>query len=143
MKTSLLSLALLLPAAGFAQSFSIDWHKVAGGGGTITGGTFAVSGTIGQPDASGTMSGGNFSVTGGFWSLINVVQTPGAPTLYISHAGTTVTVFWQNTGTWTLQQNGNLTVPAGWNNSGGITTAGGTNFLVIPHPAGNQFFRLK
>ncbi|HXR05029.1 MAG TPA: hypothetical protein VN836_10025, partial [Verrucomicrobiae bacterium] len=36
-----------------AQQYSIDWHKVAGGGGTSSGGTFAVSGTIGQPDAGG------------------------------------------------------------------------------------------
>lgn len=27
------------------------------------------------------------SVTGGFWSLINVVKTPGAATLYISYRG--------------------------------------------------------
>ena len=59
------------------QSYSVDWYKVAGGGGTSTGGVYAVSGTIGQHDASGAMNGGNYSVTGGFWSLINVVQTPG------------------------------------------------------------------
>ena len=31
-----------------AQSYSIDWYKIAGGGGTSTGGTYQVSGTIGQ-----------------------------------------------------------------------------------------------
>ena len=41
------------------QSYSVDWYKVAGGGGTSTGGTYTVNGTIGQPDASGAMSGGN------------------------------------------------------------------------------------
>ena len=35
-----------------AQSYSIDWWKVAGGGGTSTGGAYQISGTIGQPDAS-------------------------------------------------------------------------------------------
>ena len=69
---------------GSAQSYSIDWYKVAGGGGTSTGGTYSVSGTIGQHDAGGPMTGGNYSLTGGFWALISVVQTPGAPTLYIS-----------------------------------------------------------
>ena len=77
-----------------AQSYTVDWYKVAGGGGTSTGGSYTVSGTIGQHDASGAMSGGNYSVTGGFWALINVVQTPGAPTLYISHSGNVVTVYW-------------------------------------------------
>ncbi|HEV2694814.1 MAG TPA: hypothetical protein VG347_18110 [Verrucomicrobiae bacterium] len=126
-----------------AQSHSIDWYKVAGGGGTSTNGLYSLSGTIGQPDAGGAMSGGNFSVTGGFWALINVVQTPGAPPLYISHSGNVVTVYWQNLGSWTLQQNGSLTVPPGWNNSSGVNLIGGTNYLAITNPAGTQFFRLK
>ena len=48
------------------QSYTIAWYEIAGGGGTSTGGTYQVSGTIGQPDASGAMSGGNYSVTGGY-----------------------------------------------------------------------------
>src|ERR1051326_8545441 len=52
----------LVLSSAHAQ-FSIDWYKVAGGGGTSTGGVYAVSGTIGQPDAGPTMSGGNFSLT--------------------------------------------------------------------------------
>src|SRR5579871_6467956 len=126
-KFALVAVCLLalggLASVANAQNYSIDWYKVAGGGGTSTNGTYSLSGTIGQPDASGAMSGGNYSVTGGFWALIQVVQTPGAPTLYITRAGTTVTVFWQNVPGWTLQQNGNLIAPAGWNNSSGITTA--------------------
>ena len=58
------------------QSYSIDWYKVAGGGGTSTGGVYSVSGTVGQPDSGGPMTGGNYSVTGGFWSLISVVAHP-------------------------------------------------------------------
>ena len=78
-----LRLGLLVPALAFAQSYSVDWYNIAGGGGTSTNGTYQVSGTSGQHDASGMMTGGNYSLTGGFWALINVVQTPGAPTLYI------------------------------------------------------------
>jgi hypothetical protein len=70
----------MLPAAN-AQSYSIDWYKVSGGG-TSTGSVYAVSGTIGQHDAGGPMSGGNYSLTGGFWALY-AVQTPGAPVLSI------------------------------------------------------------
>jgi hypothetical protein len=36
----------------------VDWHKIAGGGGTSTNSQYAESGTIGQPDASGAMSSG-------------------------------------------------------------------------------------
>jgi hypothetical protein len=61
------------------QSYTIDWYKIAGGGGTSTGSVYSISGTIGQPDASGAMTGGSYSLTGGFWALISLVQTPGAP----------------------------------------------------------------
>jgi hypothetical protein len=149
MKLKLATLALMLsifglpPATSSAQSYSIDWYKIAGGGGTSTGGTYAVSGTIGQPDASGAMSGGNYSVTGGFWSLIQVVQTPGAPTLYISHAGNVVTLYWQDVTGWNLHQSGNLTTPiASWSASGSPTLTGGTNYLSLTNVTGNQFFKL-
>ena len=140
-----LAFCFLLSAFSFqalAQTYSIDWYIIAGGGGTSTGGVYAVSGTIGQPDASGAMTGGNYSLTGGFWSLIAVVQTGGAPTLYISHSGNTVTVYWQDVSGWNLQQNGNLTSSAGWSASGGVTPLNGTNYLTITPPTGNLFFRL-
>lgn len=126
-----------------AQGYAINWYKVAGGGGTSSGGSYSVSGTIGQADASSAMTGGNYSLTGGFWSFIAVVQTAGAPTLYISHSGTTVTVYWQNVSNWTLQQNGNLTVPTGWNNNSSYSQSNGTNILTLTNPSGNQFYRLK
>jgi hypothetical protein len=144
----LAAVALLLSITGLqstasAQSYSIDWYKIAGGGGTSTGGTYQVSGTIGQPDASGAMTGGNYSLTGGFWALISVVQTSGAPTLYISHSGNTVTVYWQNVSGWTLQQNNNLTTPAGWSGNSSWTTTNGTNYLNVVNPTGNLFYRLE
>src|SRR6266705_3605561 len=77
-----------------AQSYSIDWFTIDGGGGTSTGGVYQVSGTIGQPDAGPAMSGGNFSLTGGFWSLISVAQTPGAPSPTIIQSGPSVIVSW-------------------------------------------------
>jgi hypothetical protein len=116
--------------------------KISGGGGTSTGATYQVSGTIGRLDASGPMTGGSYSLTGGFWSL-HAVQTPGVPTLYISHSGDTVTLFWQDVSGWSLQQNNNLALPANWSASGGVTTSNGTNYLNISSPAGNLFFRLQ
>ena len=143
MKSYFLPLALLIPAISLAQQYSIDWYKISGGGGTSTGSIYSVSGTIGQPDASGALSGGNYSVTGGFWSLISVVQTPGAPTLYISYSGNTVMVYWQNVSGWSLQQNANLALANGWGASGGVTTSNGTNYLNVLNPPGNLFYRLS
>jgi hypothetical protein len=143
----LLYFCLLFSAFSFrawGQSYSIDWYKIAGGGGASTGGTYQVTGTIGQPDAGGAMTGGTYSLTGGFWSLISVVQTAGLPNLAITHAGNSVIVSWPNTGTCTLQQNSNLAATAGWAASGyTITTANGTNSITITPPAGNLFFRLS
>lgn len=125
-----------------AQQYSIDWFKISGGGGTSTNGQYAVSGTIGQHDAGGPMTGGNYSLTGGFWALLSVVQTPGAPTLYVSHSGNTVTVSWQNVSGWTLEQNNNLTASTAWSTNTAWTTSSGTNYLNLTPPTGNLFFRL-
>jgi hypothetical protein len=138
-------LCLLVSAFGLstlAQSYSINWYKIAGGGGTSTNSQYSLSGTIGQPDASSTMTSGNYSLTGGFWAFYSVVQTPGAPGLYISVSGHTVTVFWQNISGWVLQKNSSLTAPLGWSNSSGVTTSNGTNYLNISSPTGSLFFRL-
>jgi hypothetical protein len=136
----------LLPAFALAQSYTVDWYKVAGGGGTSTGGVYSVSGTIGQPDASAAMSGGQYSVTGGFWSLINVVQMPGMPNLIIVPNGpNSVKVLWPDpaTNTYTLQQSANLTLGNSWTTSGySISSANGTNSVTITPPTGNLFFRL-
>jgi len=127
-----------------AQSYSINWYKVAGGGGmNSSGGSYAVSGTIGQHDAGGPMTGGGYSLTGGFWALVSVLQTPGAPTLYISRSGSTVTVFWQDISGWTLHQNSSLADPSGWTLNTSWTTSSGTNYLNLASPSGNLFFRLS
>src|ERR1039458_5110991 len=85
MKTLILLFGCMIPSLGLAQSYSIDWYKIAGGGGTSSNGQYTVSGTIGQHDASGVMTGGAYSLTGGFWALY-AVQTPGAPLLTITYA---------------------------------------------------------
>ena len=65
---------------------TIDPHVIAGGGGTSTGGSINVAGTIGEVSASPSMSGGSITVTGGFWPSAAAVSaatptptpTPGA-----------------------------------------------------------------
>src|SRR5713226_7542168 len=85
--------SLMSPMQLQAQNYSIDWFTIDGGGGSSTGGVYAVSGTIGQPDA-GVMSGGPYVLSGGFWSIINLIQTPGAPFLSAIHPNAAVTVSW-------------------------------------------------
>ena len=84
MKFLLLFSGLVMATAARAQSFSIDWFTIdGGGGGTSTGGVYSVTGTIGQPDAGVPMTSGQYSVTGGFWALPTAVQVSGASTLTI------------------------------------------------------------
>jgi hypothetical protein len=125
-------------AAG--QNYSIGWYEIASGGGASTGGSYQVSGTIGQPDAGTAMTGGNYSLTGGFWSLISVL----GPLLTISHSGNSVIVSWPATAGYILQQNSNLSAAAGWANSvyPVTTSASGTNSITVTPPSGNLFFRL-
>src|SRR5512140_2203109 len=71
MKLALGSLLLVTAAcAANAQSYSIDWHTIDGGGGTSTGGVNSVNGTVGQPDA-GAMSGGTYTLSTAliWWTL--------------------------------------------------------------------------
>lgn len=129
-----------------AQTFSIDWHEIAGGGGTGTGGVYQISGTIGEHDATAALSGGQYSLTGGFWAPISVVQMPGAPKLLMVSAGPgTLKIVWADsaTNTYILQQSATPGLDA-WTTSGfAITNGFGTNFCTITTPAGNLFFRLK
>ena len=133
--------AFCFPARG---QYSLDWSTIDGGGGTSTGGVYAVSGTIGQPDAS-TMSGGPFTLVGGFWSIVAAVQTPGAPTLRIYHTNGVVTVAWEKTAEgWVLERTNilpHITVP--WPPVPGPYFSNSADFFVTTNaPMGNAFFRL-
>ena len=122
------------------QSYTIDWYKIAGGGGTSTGSVYSISGTIGQPDASGAMTGGSYSLTGGFWALISLVQTPGAPLLTITYSGNQAIVSWDPSATgWTFQTNNNLSTGTWGNYLGAVFN----NRVTNAPSTGNLFFRLK
>ena len=63
----LLSAVLGLAAAQAGAQFALDWYTVDGGGCSLSaGGSFALGGTVGQPDA-GVAEGGGFTLRGGFW----------------------------------------------------------------------------
>jgi len=60
--------------------YVITKSTVDGGGSTsLTGGSYALGGTVGQPDA-GALSGGTYSLTGGFWSGASASAPPSPQT---------------------------------------------------------------
>ena len=128
-----------LAISAFAQTYSIDWSTIDGGGGTSTGGVYSVSGTIGQPDAGGPMTNGQYSVTGGFWALPTAIQVGGAPTLAIVPAAPgQATISWlPNTPGYILQETWVLS-PANWTNS----ISGAANPVVVPAVVPSKFYRL-
>lgn len=142
MKTTMAILAavFVLTSKVLAQSYSIDWFTIDGGGGTSTGSVYSVSGTIGQPDA-GAMSGGNYSLAGGFWAASGLIQTPGAPTLFIQNltAGSAKITWVPNTPGFILQEAGSLNaMPVGWSNA----PVAYTNGAIIPASLQTRYFRL-
>jgi hypothetical protein len=136
----ILASAVGLPAAG--QQYSITWYKIAGGGGTSTNGPYSLSGTIGQPD-TGAMSGGNYSLTGGFWSLIAVVQTPGAPALAVTHSGNSVTISWPCPSLGFVLQQHPAVDGANWTDATNtLNVSNGQNQVTVSPALGNRLFRL-
>lgn len=125
-----------------AQSYSIDWFTLDGGGGTSTGGVYSVSGTIGQPDA-GALSGGSYTLAGGFWGIVSAVQSPGAPLLSIERISSAVRVFWPRPSTgFVLDQS--LTVTGAWSQVSFPYTTNTTDIsITLPAPVGNKFYRLR
>jgi hypothetical protein len=135
-----------LAAVTVSAQFAIDWFTIDGGGGTSTGGVYTVSGTIGQPDA-GTMSGGNYSLMGGFWGIVAVVQTEGAPLLTVTRSNNAVVVSWPLPATgWVLECTNSLpqVSSASWLQIPPPYQTNGINLqFTEPAPAGNKFFRLQ
>jgi hypothetical protein len=143
MKHALILFISILAARASAQ-YSINWYKVAGGGGMSSNAQYVVSGTVGQHDAGGKLTGGNYSLTGGFWAFY-AVQTPGAPRLTITRTATnTVVVSWPSPSAGFVLQQTSVLAPANWANvSQAPADNGTTKTVVINPPVGNLFFRLK
>ncbi|MFI4897205.1 MAG: GC-type dockerin domain-anchored protein [Phycisphaerales bacterium JB059] len=48
-------------------AYELGAYTVDGGGGTLAGATYQLSGSVGQPDAGGPLQGPVYCVVGGFW----------------------------------------------------------------------------
>jgi hypothetical protein len=145
MKKLILLFVTLVPTAGFAQSYSLSWYKIAAGGGagagTNGGSVYSVRGTLGQQDANPTVEGGSYAVTGGFWALYSV-QTPGLPNLVITQSGGSAVVSWADTGNYRLLTNGNVATTNWVAYTGAVSTNNGTASVTISPPNGILYFRL-
>jgi hypothetical protein len=143
---AIVGLALVLPSALQAQTYTIPWYAIAGGGGSSSGTngsvTYSVSGTIGQP-ATSTMAGGNYSLTSGFWSFISTVQTPGSPILSITRLGTQAEISWSSSSGGFMLQESSTLLSNSWSNfSATVTTNGSTYSVTVPATNRYEFFRL-
>ena len=138
--TLLLGLLLALPLPAFGQTnYTVDWFTIDGGGGTSTGGSFTLSGSVGQPDAGAAMTGGGFTLVGGFWAAPMAVQTPGAPALTVMRAGPGLAaISWNPPTPGFMLQSSPTLIPPTWTNA----SSGTTNPIIIPATLPARFYRL-
>jgi len=128
-------------SVGFAQNYSMHWFNIGGGGGTVSGSAYTLSGTVGQPD-TGNLSGGSFGLRGGFWSSVEV---PGAPQLGIARTNAQITVSWPLSATgYKLEQ---TPTPSSLSNSWAAisppySSNATTFYFRIASPSKQMFFRL-
>jgi hypothetical protein len=151
MKSNLLlalaGIGALFSARTPAQTYILDWFTLDGGGGTSRGGAYAATGTIGQPDA-GRMSGGQYSLIGGFWGVVDVIQTHGAPRLNIERTAGGVRIFWERPATgWVLEESTALqSAPAAiaWSLVPPASYLSDAThfFITVPATTGHKFYRL-
>ena len=66
------------PPAGPEAIGPVTSHVIAGGGGTSSGGSIKIEGTIGEVSASKQMSGGSMTLNDGFWNTLTATATPTA-----------------------------------------------------------------
>ena len=137
MKKQAMAIAAVAVALAAAAQYSINWSTIDGGGGLMTGGDYAMRGTIGQPDAAG-MDGGIYVIHGGFWVPV-AVQVEGAPWLLIAaEGGTNVLVSWipADPG-WVLQEA--FSLETNWLDC----ASGTTNPVSFPATEASMFYRLR
>lgn len=137
MKTPLV-LSLLSSIA--VAAYTLDWSTLDNGGGHSAGGAYTVAGTIGQTDTA-KLTGGAYAITGGFWSLPELLQTPGGPPLqYLTITGTVYLAWPAPSPGWRLETSTNLTA---WSTVPGTPTLSGNYNLVTPEfSAARRYYRL-
>jgi hypothetical protein len=134
--------------AGRTTYFTVNNNTLSstwdGASSTLIAGTDYVEFPAVLSDSSGNLAitwTGNGSVEGDINGF--QIQVTG-PQLGIRMAAPgSASVFWPSPGNFVLQTNKNLTSSTWGTFGGSITTANGTNSIIIAPPTGNVFFRLK
>ena len=62
------------------QPFQIESSTIDGGGGTLVGAAYELTGTVGQPDAGVSLAGSTFAISGGFWTTAGMGAARSAST---------------------------------------------------------------
>ena len=144
MKACLFVSLVICCGPALAQSggpWAITSSTIDGGGATSTGGSWAATGTIGQPDASVQQStGARWTFAGGFWPVM--VAAPVGPGLTIIRLGLTFAQI-----SWTAESIGYKVQFSSdlitWTDYPGGTVTG-TTYITWPLQNGPRwFFRLK
>ena len=137
---------IIFAALSAGAQTNITWQTTDGGGGTSTGGIFTLQGTVGQPDGGEAMQGGNFELQGGFWALVELVQTEGAPTLRIANiSSVSVTLAWPVAGAegFHLQDASSLVEPD-WATVPGTPSVVGSEYQMTTGPLFvKHYYRLQ
>lgn len=134
-----LAIGLLLAINLGAQSYSVNWFTIDGGGGTSSAGPYTIRGTIGQPDAGAT-SGSGYSLAGGFW---HVFETESSPLLTITRSRANLLISWPNPSTgFQLQES--PTLPGVWSNVSDVpAVVGDEKQVMVPATMSARFYRLQ
>ena len=145
-RLGLLAAGLFFVALCAGAQTNVGWQTMDGGGGTSTGGMYTLEGTIGQPDGSEAVQGGAFAVQSGFWALVELVQTEGAPTLRIAGiSSVAVTLAWPVAGAegYQLQRSSRLDEPDWTTVSGTPTVVGDENQMTTGPVVVKHYYRLQ
>ncbi len=137
MKTT--ALLLLAISATAAAEYTIDWRSMDGGGGSGIAGTYALHGTLGQPDTA-TGAAGAITFVGGFWSL----PAEPLPVLRIFLDGPDIVLAWPDPSPgFQLQASPSLS-PSAWADVlGEPEIVDQEKQVVWGVPLDRQFFRLR
>ncbi|HEY1172598.1 MAG TPA: hypothetical protein VGH19_14605 [Verrucomicrobiae bacterium] len=121
-----------------AADYRIDSYSI-GSGGTGSGGSYQVSGTV-QLLGAAQFAGGAYEVADGFWTVVMAVQSPEAPQLSIVRNGSNLTISWpSDISGFILEEASTLNSPIVWQPTSGVTGSS----LIISLTAGPKFYRLK
>jgi hypothetical protein len=145
MKILALLLCSLAGAVTVRAQSVVDWFTMDAGGLPAASANYVINDTLGQADAA-TLTSANYTIVGGFWALSGLGPLTGLPVLHIAHgAPGNVFLWWPSPSAgFVLQENNDISNPAGWSNVAGLVADDGVmRSLTRPAPGVARFYRLR